>query len=407
MRKLSNKEQKQAKSGNAGKHAANAGGWAKNENESTQTVSIEASWEEGATRPAVSRSRKRKRQQKASISNNNGNEETWSLFDAPESSRQPRPEKRRRVREPAPSVIHAPQNPYAAPTDANAFIDPVLRSQPSVHDHGSSFGPSPGVYGILPTEAAVGAYDPFPESRRVQNGWDGPAGYDSGTQSMDTLARPWFHNQQTVQGAQLGMTYPPVGVEYTSNDTGVPNNPWYNGPHISPSARYQSSFQPVDLEGTLKQHLDANSAQRRSAEEDVEESFLRAGIRNLAYRTRPTESYPPREIDYRTVLPRGAEDRNDIQSALAKTKCNFRLRTKTECPPTDTDQSYSYQVKQVLGRFERWWGVNGGLDPTPDLIICQTPWRYGFASWEGPTGGDLEFVNARLQELRATRGGRP
>ena len=349
--------------------------------------------------PAVSSSRKSKRPQKTCVSNNNGNEGTWSSFYAPEPGKQS-PRKRRKVREHSLSNVYAPQGSYIEPTDEDAFLDPSLGSQSSHHDHDRPFGSSASTYDILPTEAAVGISNGYSQSFQVPNGWDRSAGFGSVTQAMGPLIHPWYNGQPTVQAAPRGMTHPPLGVEYTSIDTGIVPGPWDNGPHILAAAQYQSTCRSFGVEDTLDSNFGVNFAQQRSLEEDVERCFLSTGLRSRANQMFPIRDYPRSGIDYRNVRPRGEEDRREIQSALAKTKFDFSIRTGNECPPTDTSQSYSYQVRQVLDEFAMW-AILGSLFPIPDLIKCQAPWRSSFADWEAPTGGDQELVIERLQGLTA------
>lgn len=405
LRKLSKEDRKQARKGNAGKHASNAGGWIRDQNATMREVSTEAHQEEeGAMIPAVSGSNENKGPQRVSVSNNNGDEEIQSSFYAPDSGGQPHPRKRRKVHEPTLSAMNAPQTRYVGSTYDDASIDRMLRPRSGIHDQGRPFYPSDGVYDILPTQAAVGAFNVCPPSHLVPNGWDRPAGFGSDTQRTDTLAGSWYNRQQAVQAPQREMTHPPIGVGHGSNDSGVQANLWDNGQHILPMAQYQSVYQPIGIEGTLDSHFGGNFAQRTSFEEDVEESFRSTGMRSLANGTFPMQDYPRGEIDYRDIRPRDEEDSRDIHDALAMTKSNFRLRTGNECPPTDTDQSYSDQLRQILHSFETSWPTLGGSFPMPDLIRCQAPWRDGFANWDRPTGGDLEFVEGCFQAWRALHG---
>ena len=164
-------------------------------------------------------------------------------------------EKRRKVREFTPNAIYAPQSPYAEPTDEDAFIDPSLRPQSKHRDYDRPFGSSAGMYDILPTETAVWSFNGYPQSLQVSTRCNRSAGFDNVTQAMGILDHSCYNSQQTVQAAQRDITYPPVSVEYTSNDPCILASPWDNGQHISPTAQYQSTYQPVGLDKESKGRL--------------------------------------------------------------------------------------------------------------------------------------------------------
>ena len=364
LSKLSKEEQAQARKPNAGKHAANAGGWAKGNNQAEAMVSAQTSTEEeGATIPAVLKSRKRRRTQRTPESNTNGNEERHSSFNAPEEGGQSHPNKRRKVPDPTPSAFHTRQNPPPEAVYEDTLLQPFSYSQTALHGHGRPLSSSTIVDSFWPTEVASGASRDLSQSHPFP---DGP---------------------NPFAGVHMVRQYEDGGA-----------SSWHNGQSMLPTVQHQNTHRSIGVEGSLDNPSGGIHAHYRSFEEDVEEYFLGTSLQNLAHQTHPMENQPSGEVDYRTIRPQGEEDRSEIQAALVLTKCNYSLRTGNDCPPTETNQSYSYQLKQVLDNFAMWWALVGPSFPTPDLVTCHAPWRNGFADWGNPTGGDQRLVDEGFSE---------
>ena len=406
LKKLSKEEQAQAKEPNAGKHAANAGGWAKGENQAEEKVSAQTSAEgEGATIPAVRESRKNNRPQRTPKTNTNRNEERQSSFSAPEESRQLRSNKRRKVREPTPSATHTLQNPYPEVMYEDTMLDAFSYSQVAFHGHGWPLSTFTDPYSILPTEVAAGASSDYPQFHPVPNNWNPAAGFDSARQSMGALASSWNNSQHMLPAAQGQITHPPLGVECALDNTDDLFSPGHIDQRALLTVQHQNTHRSVDVEGPLDNPSGPIYPHDRSFEDHVEAYFFGTSLRNLEHQTHPMENQSSGEIDYRTIRPQGEEDRFEIQRALVLTKCNYWLRTGNDCPPTETYQSYSYQVKQVLDSLAMWWAIMvGPSSPTPDLVKCHAPWRNGFADWDIPTGGDRQLVDEGFHGWREAHG---
>ena len=86
--------------------------------------------------------------------------------------------------------------------------------------------------------------------------------------------------------------------------------------------------------------------------------------------------------DYRHTLPKSEEDIEDIQIALSSTRRSYSHWFIGECPPTQRQQSYSYQVSELRSSFAQKWMSLGIEDfEMPSLQAFEEPWRHGFKGW--------------------------
>lgn len=404
LNKLSKVDQEEAKQGNAGKHAANAGGWTKKKSQNQADENVLAQTiaeEEGATIPAVLRFRKNRRSREIPRSNMTGNEQRQDSFNAPEEGEPSNPNKRRKVGEPTPGGTCVPQFSFPVTVYQETWRDPSFYPPVAPHGFDQPFNPFIGQYNALPTEVAALAPSGYPQSHPVPNVWNPFAGLDSGRQFMGSLASSWHNSQHMLPAAQVRRNHSTVGAENTLDNAIDLFDPRYIDPSLLQTIQHQNTHQSIGDDSS------ANLASPdRSFADHVEALSSGTDLRNLVYQTRPMEDQASMEIDYRTIRPQDEEDRSEIQRALVLTEVNYWLRTGNDCPPTDTRQSYSYQVTQILDNFAIWWAVVvDPFSPTPDLVKCHAPWRNGFTDWDVPTGGDQELVNKNFPVWKAAHGG--
>ena len=391
LKKLSKEEQEQAQEGNAGKHAANAGGWAKTQQQAEEGVSARANAEEEGAGISALGSHDNERAQRTFEAGFHDKEACQPPSIASEQGGGMHSNKRRKVRESAPSTSYALQNSHPEAMYGDPFSYPFLHSQSATHDYDRPFGSSSGFYDILPTEVAFRASNENPWFVPDPNGETLSAGFGI-TYPMGAQANPWHDSQYILPAAQHQETRPSIGFEGTLDNIGLLASPWHDSQHTLPAAHLQSTHWPLGVEGTSNNPFGANCAQNRSSEGDVEAYFLSTSLRSLANQTHPTESSSSGEVDYRDIVPRTREEEEHIQRALVVTRDNCRLRTGIACPPTARDQSYSYQLNELLDSFAVHWAALGNSSLTPDIMRSREPWKNGFKSWVACTGGDKDFV---------------
>ena len=355
LNKLSEEEQEQARKPNAGKHAANAGGWAKSQNQAEEKASAQASAkEEGSTIP----------------------------------------NKRRKVREPDPSTSWFPSIPSPEAVFENTLLDPLLRSQSEFHGHDRPLSSFNNPYDILPTEVASGPSNTYPQFHLFPNGQYSSSGVNSVRRYEGELPSSWYNSQPTLPATQGQATHPPLWVEGDLDNTQDFFSSQYIDPRVLMTVQHHNTHPRIDVEGPLGNPSGGIHAQHKSFEGHVEAYLLGTGLRSLENQTQPMENQPSEEIDYRNIRPRSREDEQHIQRALAITRDNCRLRSGTECPPTTRDQSYSYQLRELLYNFTTLWGDSSYL---PDIVSSREPWRNGFANWVPCSGRDKDFIFGRFE----------
>lgn len=118
----------------------------------------------------------------------------------------------------------------------------------------------------------------------------------------------------------------------------------------------------------------------------------------LAHELASAENQPYEGLDYRTLPPQIMQDGVYIQKALEMTKANYLLRIGRDPPPTAEQESYVFQVRQILDSFEEQWLALGYALPVPDLVTSRAPWQLDFRNWVVSTGGDEALVNGLFED---------
>lgn len=425
LSKLSKEEQEEARKPNAGKHDANAGGWARTkEGEIEKEVSAPAKVQEkGATKPASSTRKNKTPQSDFYLDHNMDKELQHPSFALEEGSQN----KRYKFREPNPSGGYALQNSYPGALPGDVSLHHFPHSDLANGDCGlsSSFSSIPDT---MPIRAARDQSLTFSENPNSLPSWNrqNPSVWaDRVMKTRQVLMRAIPNDQHLVSVAQRHGTHltPDIEDNLEDHDSQPLNQsasyPW--PPLRQPifpllssthAANSESARQPPGMDGLFEdgsslntnydfESLDCSFHQQTRPFGDMESyaeeaSFSTSGgINALANEGTPMEMQPPREVDYRSVPPRNEEEMEYIQSALSLTKYNYFLRIGSDCAPTTRHQNYFDQVDEVLEDFALHWVNPSWL---PDLATSREPWRNGFHNWVPPTGGDEAFLNAQFDQ---------
>ena len=154
---------------------------------------------------------------------------------------------------------------------------------------------------------------------------------------------------------------------------------------LTPSAPVQSGYPVPEVQRVTQQPYN-------NVDQQIKPCF-----NAWPYQTYHTATHPSKAIDYRDVRPRNEKEMSDIQIALSITTAGFDFYNVGGYPSTTRDQSYLYQVKELLDSFAAQW-VSSGRDPfhIPPLQIHQGPWRDGIEdgllSLDGDTSRILDGI---------------
>lgn len=352
LSKLSKDQQEEARKQNAGKHDANAGGWARTkESQSNSSKEVSApvnAQEKGTTKSASLRSSQNKQPCLTCRISYDSNTERQPPSSASEQGRKSHPSKRRKVREATQSATHAPQGSYPRVPYGDASFNPFLRSA----NHG--YGP---INSILPSEVAFT------------------------TSSDNSLPFPTLNRKNPSAGFGCATTPSPA----------LPRA-FHNGQHLVPSAQHDCTHQRPDVENTLENPYCNFDLPTWSIDDPAEfvSSTSQRIVDTLANETDPNSSM---EIDYRSLPPRNEEEMEDIQRALALTRANYHFHTNCDSLETTRSLSYIQQVGQLMDSLAEYWTLLDNPPRMPDLMTYQEPWRTGFKSWTVCAGGGEALVN--------------